>query len=41
VLPFDEDVGALGCDFYAASGQKWLYVRAERIPELAPLAPGQ
>ena len=43
------DVGALGCDFYAASGQKWLcgpigsgylYVRAERIPELAPLAPG-
>src|SRR3954447_14533349 len=37
------DVRALGCDFYAASGQKWmcgpngvgyLYVRGERIPEL-------
>lgn len=43
------DVTALGCDFYAASGQKWLcgpigsgylYVRSDRIPELAPLAPG-
>jgi len=43
------DVGALGCDFYAASGQKWLcgpmgsgylYVRSERIAELAPAAPG-
>jgi len=43
------DVGALGCDFYAASGQKWLcgpigsgylHVRAERIEELAPAAPG-
>jgi L-cysteine/cystine lyase len=37
------DVRALGCDFYAASGQKWLcgpdgsgylYVRRERIPDL-------
>jgi selenocysteine lyase/cysteine desulfurase len=37
------DVRALGCDFYAAAGQKWLcgpdatgvlYVRAERIAEL-------
>jgi selenocysteine lyase/cysteine desulfurase len=37
------DVRALGCDFYAASGQKWLcgpdwtgslYVKGERIPEL-------
>jgi L-cysteine/cystine lyase len=37
------DVGALGCDFYAAAGQKWLcgpdatgvlYVRRERIDEL-------
>lgn len=43
------DVGALGCDYYAASGQKWLcgpigagslYVRAERIPELWPATPG-
>ncbi len=42
------DVGALGCDYYAASGQKWLcgpigsgylYVRSERIAELAPAAP--
>ena len=40
------DVGALGCDFYACSGQKWLcgpegsgclYVRAERLGDL--LAP--
>jgi L-cysteine/cystine lyase len=39
------DVRELGCDFYAAAGQKWmcgpnglgyLYVRGERIPELAP-----
>ena len=39
------DVRALGCDFYAASGQKWLcgplglgylYVRRERIAELLP-----
>jgi selenocysteine lyase/cysteine desulfurase len=39
------DVGELGCDYYAASGQKWLcgpdgtgclYVNAERIDELAP-----
>ena len=39
------DVAALGCDFYAASGQKWLcgpdgsgclYVRAERADELDP-----
>jgi len=39
------DVKALGCDFYAASGQKWLcgpnglgylYVRKERISELIP-----
>jgi L-cysteine/cystine lyase len=38
------DVHALGCDFYAASGQKWLcgpngtgylYVRRERLPDLA------
>ena len=37
------DVGALGCDFYTVSGQKWLlgpeatgalYVRADRIEEL-------
>ncbi len=43
------DVGALGCDYYAASGQKWLcgpmgsgylYVRSERIADLAPAAPG-
>ncbi len=43
------NVSALGCDFYAASGQKWLcgpigsgylYVKAARIPDLAPLAPG-
>jgi L-cysteine/cystine lyase len=39
------DVRALGCDFYAASGQKWLcgpdrsgclYVRADRIADLSP-----
>ena len=39
------DVKALGCDFYAASGQKWLcgpngvgylYVRRERVGELLP-----
>ncbi len=39
------DVKALGCDFYAASGQKWLcgpegsgclYVRADRLGELEP-----
>ena len=38
------DMAALGCDFYAASGQKWmcgpggigyLYVRPELVPELA------
>ena len=38
------DVGALACDFYTVSGQKWLlgpdstgclYVRRERVPELA------
>ena len=43
------DVRALGCDFYAASGQKWLcgpvgsgylYVRAERIADLTPATPG-
>ena len=43
------DVGALGCDYYAASGQKWLcgpigsgylYVRGECVPGLAPAAPG-
>jgi len=42
------DVRALGCDYYAASGQKWLcgpdwtgslYVRAERIDELGMPAP--
>jgi L-cysteine/cystine lyase len=39
------DMAALGCDFYAASGQKWLcgpegtgclYVRRDRLEELAP-----
>src|SRR5581483_7544559 len=39
------DVREIGCDFYAASGQKWLcgpdrtgalYVRSERIDELSP-----
>lgn len=43
------DVRSLGCDFYAASGQKWLcgpngtgylYVRAERAAELPPPWPG-
>jgi selenocysteine lyase/cysteine desulfurase len=43
------DVGALGCDFYAASGQKWLcgpegsgclYVRADRLDELLTPWPG-
>jgi L-cysteine/cystine lyase len=43
------DVAELGCDYYACSGQKWLcgpqgsgylYVRADRIEELAPAAPG-
>ena len=43
------DVRALGCDFYAASGQKWLcgpigtgylYVREERVEELMPTAAG-
>jgi len=39
------DVGAIGCDYYAASGQKWLcgpdrsgclYVRQDRVAELCP-----
>ena len=43
------DVKALGCDFYAASGQKWLcgpnglgylYVRRERAEQLVPPWPG-
>ncbi len=43
------DVGELGCDFYAASGQKWLcgpigsgylYVRPDRVDELSPISPG-
>jgi selenocysteine lyase/cysteine desulfurase len=43
------DVRALGCDFYAASGQKWLcgpnglgylYARAELIPDLPAPWPG-
>jgi L-cysteine/cystine lyase len=43
------DVRALGCDFYAASGQKWLcgpnglgylYVRKQLIGELVPPWPG-
>ncbi len=43
------DVRALGCDFYAASGQKWmcgpegsgcLYVRPERLDELTVPWPG-
>jgi L-cysteine/cystine lyase len=43
------DVEALGCDFYAASGQKWLcgpegsgclYVRPDRLQELEPPWPG-
>jgi selenocysteine lyase/cysteine desulfurase len=43
------DVEELGCDYYAASGQKWLcgpigsgylYVREDRVEDLAPAAPG-
>jgi L-cysteine/cystine lyase len=43
------NVRLLGCDFYAASGQKWLcgpngtgylYVRADRVAELVPPWPG-
>ncbi len=43
------DMGALGCDYYAGSGQKWLcgpigsgylFVRPERISELHPIVPG-
>ncbi len=43
------DVGRLGCDFYAAAGQKWLcgpdgsgvlFVAAARLPELAVSWPG-
>ena len=43
------DVAALGCDYYAASGQKWLcgplgsgylFVRSGCISELHPAAPG-
>jgi len=43
------DVAALGCEFYAASGQKWLcgpigsgylYVRSDQVGELSPIAPG-
>ena len=43
------DVGELGCDYYAASGQKWLcgpigsgylYVRPDRVEELSPISPG-
>ena len=43
------DVRALGCDFYAASGQKWLcgpdasgylYVRSNRTDDVAPPWPG-
>ena len=43
------DVRALGCDYYAASGQKWLcgplgsgylYVRRDRMEELAPTRAG-
>jgi selenocysteine lyase/cysteine desulfurase len=45
----DVDVAALGCDYYAGSGQKWLcgpvgsgylYVRGDRIEDLSPAAPG-
>jgi selenocysteine lyase/cysteine desulfurase len=45
----DVDVTALGCDYYAGSGQKWLcgpvgsgylYVRGDRIEDLSPAAPG-
>ena len=43
------DVRSLGCDFYAASGQKWmcgpigsgyLYVRSDRVESLSPISPG-
>lgn len=43
------DIGALGCDFYAASGQKWLcgpdasgclYVRRALLDSVAPSWPG-
>jgi|SRR5215211_3042259 len=43
------DVRDLGCEFYAASGQKWLcgpigagylFARAERVPDLLPTAAG-
>ena len=43
------EVEALGCDYYAASGQKWLcgpigsgylFVRGDRIEDLSPVAPG-
>ena len=43
------DVTALGCDFYAAAGQKWLcgpdgsgslFVTPERVGELRPSSPG-
>jgi L-cysteine/cystine lyase len=43
------DVGNLGCDFYAASGQKWLcgpdgsgslFVRRDQLERLAPAWPG-
>jgi L-cysteine/cystine lyase len=43
------DVGELGCDYYAGSGQKWLsgpegsgalYVKPERLDELLPPWPG-
>jgi L-cysteine/cystine lyase len=43
------DVADLGCDYYAASGQKWLcgpigsgylYVREDRLEELSPAAAG-
>jgi L-cysteine/cystine lyase len=43
------DVAELGCDYYAASGQKWLcgpigsgylFVRSEHIATLSPTAPG-
>ena len=43
------EVGALGCDYYAGAGQKWLcgpdgsgslFVRAERSEGVAPTSPG-
>ena len=43
------DVRSLRCEYYAASGQKWLcgptgsgylYVRSDRIEDLSPIAPG-